>query len=158
MSDQYGLALAATNFWLRVSRVMPSGCQQWLLKPGKDGYGRIKIKGRDIQAHRAAWMIANQKPIPEGLVVMHSCDNPICCRPDHLVLGTQAENIADRVQKGRGASGRRATNPPTPNLDSAKIVHTLPPIKARSDRSTADILTELFKKKAVKRQALNGNL
>jgi hypothetical protein len=57
-------------------------------------------------AHRWSWTLANG-PIPDGMVVMHRCDNPPCVNPGHLSLGTQLENIADRVSKGRSATGLR---------------------------------------------------
>lgn len=64
------------------------------------GYGRIGFKGRVVLAHRLAWEMVNG-PIPDGLVVMHICDNPPCCYVDHLSLGTVGENNADRHAKGR---------------------------------------------------------
>lgn len=66
----------------------------------RKGYGRIRIDGRIRPAHRVAYEHAHG-PIPAGLVVMHSCDNPPCCRIDHLSIGTVADNNADRDAKGR---------------------------------------------------------
>lgn len=56
-------------------------------------------------AHRVAWMLANKQDIPDGMVVMHTCDNSLCVRPYHLKLGTQADNIWDRDIKGRQRTG-----------------------------------------------------
>lgn len=74
----------------------------------KKGYGRInrRVNGRIVSryAHRIAWETAHG-PIPEGMVVMHACDNPPCVNVEHLHLGTQADNIADMNAKGRGKSG-----------------------------------------------------
>jgi hypothetical protein len=53
-----------------------------------------------VRAHRFAWIEANG-PVPAGLHVLHTCDNPLCVRPSHLWLGTQAENLADMTAKGR---------------------------------------------------------
>lgn len=71
------------------------------------GYGRIAI-ARSVarRAHRVSWELANG-PIPDGLFVLHRCDNPPCVRPDHLFLGTQRDNILDMHRKGRGATGDR---------------------------------------------------
>lgn len=64
------------------------------------GYIRISRNGRALYAHRAAWEDA-YGPIPPGLCVLHKCDNPRCARPDHLFLGTRAENNLDMTSKGR---------------------------------------------------------
>ena len=51
--------------------------------------------------HRIAWEAHNAEPIPEGMIVMHTCDNPPCCNPAHLVLGTPKDNTHDAISKGR---------------------------------------------------------
>ncbi|MGH7024521.1 MAG: HNH endonuclease signature motif containing protein [Caulobacteraceae bacterium] len=65
------------------------------------------VKWRDTRyAHRLAWELANG-PIPDGLLILHKCDNPVCCNPDHLFLGTAADNHADCAAKGRAAFQRK---------------------------------------------------
>jgi len=72
------------------------------------GYGQFTIYDLDLQkyrseyAHRVAWVIANNANIPARMLVMHSCDNPPCCNPKHLVLATFSRNSQDRENKGRG--------------------------------------------------------
>ena len=77
----------------------------------KHGYIRVglyNVDGSNIRMllHRAAWEAHNAEPIPEGMVVMHTCDNPGCCNPNHLILGTQRQNIEDCIAKGRRACQR----------------------------------------------------
>jgi hypothetical protein len=77
------------------------GCWPWLGNCNKDGYGRISLRrGVIILAHRYAFE-KYVGPIPEGQRLLHSCDNPPCCNPAHLSVGTQADNVADMIAKGR---------------------------------------------------------
>ena len=84
-----------------------SGCWIWLGNIQKSGHGRMKVRGATTPVHRAAWE-AFRFPVPPGLSVCHSCDVPGCVNPDHLFLGTSADNHADRNRKGRQARGERS--------------------------------------------------
>lgn len=68
-----------------------------------DGYGRVKLHGKSQLVHRLVWSFKNGE-IPDGYVIMHTCDNPRCVEIEHLQLGTQPENIADMTRKGRRVS------------------------------------------------------
>lgn len=77
-----------------------SGCFELTRSVGGDGYGTVMISGKHLRTHRAVYhyLIGN---IPEGLYVLHKCDNPKCINPDHLFLGTGKDNAIDMVNKGR---------------------------------------------------------
>jgi hypothetical protein len=77
-----------------------NGCLEWPRARKHDGYGKVRHNGKYRRAHRLAFELA-YGPIAPGLQVLHKCDNPPCFRPDHLFLGTNAENRADSVRKGR---------------------------------------------------------
>lgn len=88
------------RFWPQVDK--SGNCWVWTGCLGGNGYGRIRYKGRQEGAHRVAWMLVNGD-IPKGMMVMHSCDNPLCVRVDHLSLGSLQENVQDMVRKGRAS-------------------------------------------------------
>lgn len=72
-------------------------------------YGVISINNRPVRSNRAAWIL-NFGPIPDGLVVCHTCDNPLCCNPKHLFLGTTHDNNEDKLKKGRHAYGEKSSS------------------------------------------------
>lgn len=77
-----------------------TGCHIWRGLRTERGYG---VLGSDLKhrVHRVAWEAVNGRPVPEGLVVRHRCDNPPCCNPDHLEVGTHADNARDAIVRGR---------------------------------------------------------
>ncbi|QZI78635.1 hypothetical protein 22664UKE3-2_060 [Escherichia phage vB_EcoP-22664UKE3-2] len=84
-----------------------SGCIRFTGHLDGEGYGRIMVARVKYMAHRLSYSI-NKGPIPDGYVVRHKCDNPSCINPEHLEVGTQADNIADKVSRGRQARGSGA--------------------------------------------------
>lgn len=75
-------------------------CREWPGRKGRNGYGLLTLRGGTLYAHRVVWELVNG-PIPEGMEVCHTCDNPPCCNPAHLFLGTHQDNMLDMAQKGR---------------------------------------------------------
>ena len=88
------------------AKPQPDGCIVWTKSRDPRGYGYSKVMNARVYMHRFAWEAADG-PIPEGLCVCHRCDNPPCCNPDHLFLGTRRDNNADKVAKGRQSFGER---------------------------------------------------
>lgn len=88
------------RFWARVTKVEDDSCWEWIGYCGKLGYGKVRLYGRDMPSHRAAYLLSKGE-IPDGLCVCHACDNRKCCNPSHLWLGTMKQNSQDMVTKGR---------------------------------------------------------
>lgn len=86
-------------FWTKV-RKRRNGCWEYIGCISATGYGRIRRKGFTWQSNRWVWTLING-PIPEGLFVLHKCDNPACVNPGHLFLGNQDDNLKDMKEKGR---------------------------------------------------------
>lgn len=95
-----------------------TGCWNFSGKLNPDGYGVFYVGGKKIAAHRAAYQESHGL-IPTGHCVCHRCDNTRCINPDHLFSGTQGDNVADKVLKGRQAKGENAR---TAKLTKEKVV------------------------------------
>lgn len=80
------------------------GCWHWIGDKNKNkiGYGCFYCRGTRILAHRYMWELVNNQTIPDNMIILHKCDQPICVNPDHLILGTQQDNIKDMWTKNRG--------------------------------------------------------
>jgi hypothetical protein len=82
------------------SRLAENGCWEWVGGRASGGYGGFCVNGKTQKAHRVSYEAYKGK-IPKGMVVRHTCDNPACINPDHLIIGTQKDNVADREARGR---------------------------------------------------------
>lgn len=104
------------RFWRKVERRQPDQCWPWIGGIANTGYGQMSKRRPDgswtmVNSHRLSWA-EHHGPVPDGLSVLHKCDNRKCCNPGHLFLGDQSANVADMVSKARHsfgeASGRSA--------------------------------------------------
>lgn len=96
--------MSLERFEAKFSVCPESGCWLWTGARHPRGYGRIRIRGRSVAAHRYSWEL-HRGPVRCGLHVLHRCDTPACVNPDHLFLGTHGDNMADMREKGRARAG-----------------------------------------------------
>jgi hypothetical protein len=99
------------RFWSKVKSAPGNDCWNWTGYRDKDGYGKLTIcrngKYTAIGAHRISYMISNNCNLTPSRICRHSCDNPRCVNPLHLIIGTTLENVLDRHRKGRSAIGSK---------------------------------------------------
>lgn len=97
------------RFWSKVAiTANPDKCWEWQAGVNKKGYGKFSARNRSqspLRSNRVVWELTHGK-IPDDLWVLHSCDNPSCCNPKHLFLGTASDNTQDMMNKGRNRCGR----------------------------------------------------
>ena len=96
-----------------------NGCIEWNGNT-RQGYGRFYLNGKWLTAHRVAWVMHNG-PIPEGMLVLHKCDNSTCVNPEHLFIGTQRDNVLDMIKKKRHKVLKGSSNPNS-KLNEFKVV------------------------------------
>lgn len=111
------------RFWSKVEITDDlNECWLWKASLGSRGYGQFKHRGKVLRSHKVAWEIANERDVYNDLWVLHSCDNPICCNPHHLFLGTAQDNTDDMIQKGRQCfCGNKKRSDPS----NAKLSHEI---------------------------------
>ena len=86
-----------------------NGCWIWQGAVSSSGYGHANVDGRTVAVHRLSWELANSKAVPNGLRVLHACDVKRCINPDHLSVGTSAQNSREMVDRGRYRGPRTLT-------------------------------------------------
>ncbi len=129
---------AERKFYARIQVQEGPLCYPWTGKVDRDGYGHVGYKGRRVQAHRLVWELA-KGPLKKGECVCHRCDNPRCCRLDHLFVDSVAGNNHDRALKGRSAKtyGIYGTAKPLAKLNDDKVR------EMRRKRANGTLLIEL---------------
>jgi hypothetical protein len=122
-----------------VSMAEPDACWEWLGKRDmKNGYGWISWGGRKLRAHRVALSLTDGQ-WSSALLVCHACDNPGCCNPKHLWRGTNLDNTADKVAKGRASrKGARGELSGTAKLTAEQV------IQIRSSRLSGSVLARQY--------------
>lgn len=107
-------------------------CWPWLAATQRHGYGKVSDpeRKRDVAAHRASWELVNG-PIPDGMEICHSCDNPPCINPAHLFLCSHSENMADMRSKGRsGRTSLPGSQNPIAKLNECEVADILSALAA----------------------------
>lgn len=114
--------LHIARFWSKVTVGRPGVCWEWRAARSELGYGifRFPDRGPTAKAHRVAWELVNGRKLVPEEHLMHSCDNPPCVNPAHLLVGTPADNMADMVSKGRSCRGEKRSQKLT-ELDVVSI-------------------------------------
>lgn len=94
------------RFWGKVSKKSNSECWNWMCAKKPKGYGNVRVNKKYLLAHRLSWEI-HFGGIPDGMQILHSCDNTSCCNPHHLMLGTAMSNYVDMLKKCRSNSSHK---------------------------------------------------
>lgn len=120
MPNQYTSPVLSDRFWAKVDKSAgPLRCWPWTGAKFHFGHGAVKVNGRPWGTHRIAWELTHGD-IPTTLRVLHKCDNPPCCNPAHLYLGTLKDNTADMWARGR-ANPRFGDGHPRAKLTAALV-------------------------------------
>lgn len=110
------------RFWAKVEKRGPSECWPWKGAVTTHGYGNAALNRRNIGAHKLAHILA-KGPVADGLEILHSCDNRLCCNPAHLSVGTKHDNAADRVARNRISWNHKGTKLTAATARAIKDAH-----------------------------------
>lgn len=104
------------RFWAKVEKKSPAECWEWTAaRHDRGGYGLINIDRSTVRANRISLAIKLGRPLLEGMVARHTCDNPPCCNPNHLIEGTPLDNMRDANSRDRHKRGERGAEILTDN-------------------------------------------
>jgi hypothetical protein len=139
-----------SRFWSKVAVAGKDECWMWTacVRRKDEGYGAFFMNGRHQPASKVAWILSIGE-VPQGLEVCHACDNPRCCNPSHLFLGTHADNNADKVSKKRHAYGERVGTAKLTEAQAAEIKRLKP-----TGRTPLGYRAEIAKRFGVSRETI----
>lgn len=120
------------RFWSKVDKLDSNSCWLWTGARVQKGYGsfRVSYRRKFVTTHRFSWEL-HYGPIPDGMHVLHKCDTPQCVRPDHLFLGTNQDNIIDKISKGRQSCGEAIAATKRGELNPASKLKTIQVVEIR---------------------------
>lgn len=127
-------------FWDRATIGSNDECWPWKRNTNPQGYGTLKAQGKMQRAHRLAYELS-RGPIPEGMVVCHTCDNPSCVNPHHLFLGSQRDNVRDMMSKGRQSDTAKSGESNLSAKLTAPQVVAIRELYASKEHSQSDLAT-----------------
>lgn len=133
--------IEVARFWSRVEVRKSNQCWPWRYDTTSDGYGEWRdSQGNHELAHRTAYRIGKGS-IERGLIIRHSCDNPRCCNPAHLIKGTHIENVQDRVDRNRSARGENSGRAKLTEEDAQLILDSRLSAEYFAKRFSIDVST-----------------
>ncbi len=112
------------RLWTKVEKSPDCHCRLWTGSKNKSGYGVIKVAGKPLQVHRVVYEMY-YGVIPDDRCVRHRCDNPSCCNPKHLKLGSNQDNVDDRTLRGRSVKGSKQTTAKLNEREVEEIIREL---------------------------------
>jgi HNH endonuclease len=137
------------QIWSQVARGSQQECWPWRRARDRTGYGRVTTCGRSRAAHRVIYELRHGA-VPTHLCICHACDNPACCNPDHLWVGTRRDNTLDMVRKGRSGRQNGSSGPRGEHVHTAKLTED----QVRDIRLSPEKARTLAKRYAVNRKQI----
>lgn len=142
----------------RVVRTELGPCWEWTGSRDRAGYGQLTVRRQSVRAHRFAFTVQHDA-VPQGLDVLHRCDNPSCVRGDHLFAGSHATNMQDMIAKERSACGARngrATHPEKTARGSRNARSRLTEEQVRQIRSSSERMSDLARRYGVSHTTISA--